>query len=124
MDEAVLDLGLVILRRRVGVVARIAGVGGGEFAGRPLERGREEERLAIRRRLADDAADRRLEAHVEHAVGLVEDEHTDVAQADRATGDQVLEPAGGGDDDVGALGRLHLGAEADAAVDSGDVQVA
>ena len=124
VDEAVFDLGLAALRRRVGVVARVAGVGGGELAGRALERRREEEGLALIRRVADDPVDRRLEAHVEHAVGLVEDEDADALQVDRAARDQVLEPARGGDDDVGALRRLDLGAEADAAVDGGDLQVA
>ena len=38
--------------------------------------------------------------------------------------DEVLEAAGGGDDDVGAAGGLDLGAEADAAVDRGDPQAA
>ena len=111
-------------RRRVGVAARLARVGGGELAGRALERGREEERLALARRLGDDPADGRLEAHVEHPVGLVEDEDADALQRDRAARDQVLEPARRGDDDVGAVGGLDLGAEADAAVDGGDLQVA
>ena len=38
-----------------------------------------------------DVAD---EAHVEHAIGLVEDEDLDARQVDRALGDVVEEPAG------------------------------
>ena len=45
-------------------------------------------------------------------------------ERDRAALDQVLEPAGRGDDDVGALRRGALRAEADAAVDGGDAQSA
>ncbi len=48
----------------------------------------------------------------------------DLAQRERAALDQVLEPAGRGDDDVGALRRGALRAEADAAVDGGDAQLA
>ena len=77
-----------------------------------------------RRGLGDDPLDGRLEAHVEHPVGLVEDEDLDVGERDDAARDQVLEPAGRGDDDVGLARRRALGAEADAAVDGGDPQVA
>src|SRR6185437_7026706 len=43
---------------------------------------------------------------------------------DRAATEEVLEAAGGGDEDVGALRGLDLRAEADAAVDRGDAQAA
>ena len=72
----------------------------------------------------DDSADGRPEAHVEHAVGLVEDEDADLLQRDDLAVDQVLEPARGGDEDVGTAGGLGLRAEADAAVDGGDPQAA
>ena len=55
------------------VAAGIARVGARLLAGRGLERRREEQRLAIARRPGDDPVDRRLEAHVEHPVGLVDD---------------------------------------------------
>ena len=45
-------------------------------------------------------------------------------EGDDVAGDQVLEPAGGGDEDVGAARGLALRAEADAAVDGGDRQPA
>ena len=54
--------------------AGVLGVGLGELAGRALERRREEQRLALLRHLRDDPVDGGLEAHVEHPVGLVEDE--------------------------------------------------
>ena len=75
--EGVLDLALLTLgRRRCREPRRIARVTRSEFRDRPLERGREEHRLAVLRNCAQDAVDLRLEAHVEHPVRLVEDEHT------------------------------------------------
>ncbi len=122
VDEAVLDLGVLLHLRLVDVAARAAGVGGGEIPGRSLERRREEERLAIAGHLADDPVDRGLEAHVEHPVGLVEDEDPDLLQGDVAALDQVLEAAGSGDDDVRLAGALDLGGEADSAIDGGHPQ--
>ena len=55
-----------------------------------------------RRGLGDDPVDGGLEAHVEHPVGLVEDEDVDLLERDAPRVDQVLEPARGGDEDVGA----------------------
>ena len=111
-------------RLGVGVGAGVLGVGGGDAAGGARQGGREEERLAVGRGAVDDPVDGGAEAHVEHPVGLVEDEDPDPAEGDRAAVDQVLEPAGGGDEDVGAPGGLDLGTEADAAVDGGDAKAA
>ena len=96
----------------------------GELADRPVERRREEERLVARREALHDRVDLRLEAHVEHAVGLVEDEDLDRVHTELALLDQVLQAAGGGDQDVGAAGRCDLRALVDAAVDGGDAQAA
>ena len=112
-------------RRAVGPVLvrdRVVGVAARDAAGLAVERGREEQRLAVGRARLDDAVDGGLEAHVEHPVGLVEDEHHDRVQREGAAGEQILEPAGGGDDDVRAGGVLGLGDEADAAVDGGHAQ--
>ena len=71
----------------------------------------------------DDFPDLREETHVEHAVHFVEDEHLDFAEAHGGAVEVIDEAAGGGDDDVGAGGELlGLGAEADAAVEQGDLQ--
>ena len=70
--------------------------------------------------LGDDAVDGRAEAHVEHAVGLVEDEDLDVGERQRAAREQVLEAAGRRDEHVRGAGQLDLLLEADAAVDGGD----
>ena len=61
------------------------------------------------------------EAHVEHAVGLVEDEHLDVREVAVALAAQVEQAARGGDEHVDAAAkRLGLRLVADAAVDDGD----
>ncbi len=115
--EAVLDVGRARLRRRVLVPDRVAGVRARDAAGLAVECGREEQRLPLGRALRDDPLDGGPEAHVEHAVGLVEDERADVREREGAALQQVLEPAGSGDEDVGALRGARLLLEADAAVD-------
>ena len=102
--------------RRVVMPARVARVLLCDPAGLSLERCREEERLTVARHLGHDAVDGRAEAHVEHPVGLVEREHPHTVEPDRAARDQVLEPAGRGDDDVRLAGELDLALEAHAAV--------
>ena len=70
----------------------------------------------------DDAVDGGPEAHVEHAVGLVEHEDADVGERERAALEEVLQAAGRGDDDVRLGGLTGLALERDAAVDRGDLQ--
>ena len=81
---------------------------------------REEEVLALRRQEVENLADIADEAHVEHPVGLIEDEDLDLRQVDRALADVVEQAAGCGDDDgrTGAEGA-DLRIEADTAVDRG-----
>ena len=86
--------------------------------------GREEQRLALRRQRPDDPPDVVDEAHVEHPVGLVEDEDLEPVEADVALADQVEQAAGRGDEDVDAARqRLDLRALADAAEDHGVAQL-
>ena len=60
VEEAVLDVGLRPPRWPPWVWRRgVAGVGGGDLAGRALQGRREEERLALVRGLGDDPVDRR-----------------------------------------------------------------
>jgi hypothetical protein len=120
--EAVLDRVDPLLVRRVGVLSRVLGVGLGDAAGLTLEGGREEQRLPVLRAQVHDPVDGRLEAHVEHPVGLVEDQDLDVAQVEGAAVEEVLEPAGRRDDDLRAGGVLGLLLDADAAVDGGDLE--
>ena len=62
-------------------------------------------------------ADLRLEAHVEHAVGLVEHEVAHAREADLAAVVQVDEAAGRGDQQVAAQVQVfHLGLDVRAAV--------
>ena len=120
-DEAVRDLARVVHGQRPGLdVRRAGGVLAGELADLAVERGREEHRLAVARDRLDDPVDLRLEAHVEHAVGLVEDEDADAAQVEQAAVDQVLEAAGRRDDDVCRARALRLSGERNAAVDDRD----
>jgi len=119
--EAVLDVAAALRGRVVGdPVGALPGVGPGDAARLALQRGRQDDRLALGADLADDPVDGRAEPHVEHAVGLVEDERGDVAQRHVAAVDQVLQAAGCGDEDVGAGGGAGLLVDSGAAVDGRD----
>lgn len=72
----------------------------GELLDAAVHGGREHQHLARRRRGADDGFDVVGEAHVEHAVGLVEDQHVERRQVDAAGVDVVEQAARRGDDDV------------------------
>ena len=71
---------------------------------------------------AEDAVDLRLEAHVEHAVGLVEDERADRVELDQPLLEQVVEAAGCRDEHVRGARLLRLRADGHAAVDGRDAQ--
>ena len=82
--------------------------------------GREQQRLPLLAAGGDDLPHVADEAHVEHAVGLVEDEDRDLVEAHMALGEEVEETSGRGDQDVDALlERLDLLALPDAAEDHG-----
>src|SRR4051794_2930526 len=116
LDEAVLDLGGRARRRRVLVADGVVRVAARDLAGRAVERRGEEQRLAVVAALGDDPVDGGPEAHVEHPVGLVEHEQLHVLERHVAALEEVLEAAGGRDEDVRA-GRLALLlGDADAAV--------
>ena len=79
---------------------------------------REEHRLAVAREHRRDAADGLDEAHVEHAVGLVEHEELDLGEVDQALVEQVDQAARRRDQDIDALlDRAHLRTLPDAAED-------
>ena len=97
------------LRRELGDVARH---GGGE-----------QQRLALLGDRADDAAHVLDEAHVEHAIGLVEDEERHMGELHVAALDQVEQAARRGDQDVDAACQgLDLAAIAQAADDRAKTQ--
>ena len=82
------------------------------------EGGREQQVLPDRRQQRDDALDVGHEAHVQHAVGLVEDQHRDLVEHHRLVLHVVEQPAGRGDQDLHAAPqlrdlRVHVGAAVD-----------
>ena len=124
-DEAVLDLGGPRLARRV-VVARARRGCTATRAGRPHRRG-------LRRRTA--SGDRRGQAATIRSTAgrkpmssmRSASSRTRISmcvEREGAAREEVLEAAGGRDEDVGAAGRAGLLLEADAAVDGRDVQAA
>ena len=83
-----------------------------------VEGGRVAHGLAVLGQRADDAADGGEEAHVEHAIDFVEDEHVDVVEVDGAAAEEVFEAAGSGDDEARAAVELvELGVLGEAAAD-------
>ena len=88
-----------------------------------VERGGEEEGLTPVGGQVQDAADVGQEAHVGHAVGLVDHDDLDGVEADAATLQEVTEAAGAGHGDVHATREgLQLGAVAHATVEALDVE--
>jgi hypothetical protein len=79
-----------------------------EPADRPVERCREQHRLPRGRRKRADPVDVFGEAHVQHAVGLVENEHLQFRQVDTPALDVVHQPAGCRDEHVDAAFDLAI----------------
>ena len=80
----------------------------------------EEQRLALRRHVPEDAADVRQKAHVEHPIGFVEDQVFQAGQLGVRRAEMIEQPARRGDDDVDAAAeRVLLRAHAHAAEDRG-----
>ena len=91
------------LRRPTWIVYRVAE----DLPGQPGDHRRhgrgEEQRLLAGGQAGDDPLEVGQEAHVEHAVGLVEDEGVQVVEAGLVLAHVVQQPAGRGDD------HLHAG---------------
>ena len=85
----------------------MAHVGAGQGDDLAAHGGGEEHRLSQLGRPGDQSLDVGQEAEVEHLVGLVQDEHLDVGQVERAAGRQVEQPTRRTDDHVDA-GREHV----------------
>ena len=81
------------LRRRDLVEDRIVLVAPDERVDHAVEGGREQQRLVPPVDVAEDPLDLGQEAHVGHAVGLVDDDVVDVGHRELALLDQVDEPA-------------------------------
>ena len=105
-------------RRRDGHQHGVVQDFGGQLGDVRGHRGREEERLPPCGQQRQDAADVVDEAHVQHAVGLVEDEEADLVQRDMALPDEVQQAARGGDKQVHApLQHIDLRTLVDASED-------
>ena len=104
-------------------MGRAARVGAGELAHLAVERRREEHRLPLLGEASDEAVDLGLEAHVEHPVGLVEDEAADAVERDEPALDEILQPARRCDQDVRAAGGLRLRRDPRAAVDGRNAEI-
>ena len=96
----------------------------GELADARVERRGEEHRLPGVRELPHDAVDLWLEAHVEHAVGLVENEGSYAFERDCLALEEIVQATGGRNDDVGASRALRLSMYRDSPVDRRDLDAA
>ena len=105
------------------VTHRVPRVHLGDPADRAVEGRGEEHRLPILRQVAHDPIDLRLEPHVEHPVGLVEDEDLHAAELDEAALDEVVQPSRRGDQDVRGGHPLRLFPDPRAAVDGHDPEL-
>ena len=89
-----------------------------------VEGGGKQHPLAIRRGHVQQPPHHRQEAQIRHVIRFVDHADLDVAEVTVTLLDQIGQPAGAGDDDVGAgAQRGHLGVLRDAAEDRGDAQV-
>ena len=77
-----------------------------EHVDRAIERRGEQQGLMRAPDMAEDPLDLGQEPHVGHAVGLVEHHARQRLERDGLAIEQVDEPSGCGDDDLGAVGDL------------------
>ncbi len=89
-----------------GVQRRVGQVPGDQPVHVPVQGGREQQPLAVRRRRVEQLGHGRHEAQVGHVVSLVQHGDLDLAETDGAALDQVDEPPGRGDHDVHPAGEL------------------
>ena len=86
-----------------------------------VEGGREQQGLVVAVDVAEQPLDLRQEAHVGHAVGLVDHHDLEAAELDLLAVDQVDQPAGRGDDRLDPVGDgLDLLVHVRSAVDGDD----
>jgi hypothetical protein len=103
------------------VAHRVLLVPGDQGLHRTVEGGGEEEGLVRALDVAQEPLDLGQEAHVGHAVGLVDHDDLDVVEPRLAPLDHVDHAPGGGHHDLGPLGQgLDLAAHVGAAVDGHD----
>jgi hypothetical protein len=123
LEEALLDRG----RFHAAVDAdldRVAQHRVGHRADRVGKRRGKQEALAVLRRLADDLADRFLEAHVEHAIGLVQHQRAHAAEVQRLLAHQFLDASGRADHHMRIVReRSELRSKRDAAAQHRNLQI-
>ena len=107
-NEVMLDLAGVVRQGVVLETGWAVRVLACEVADLAVERGREEHRLAVLRHAPHELVDLRLEAHVEHPVGLIEDEDPDSAEVDEPALREILETSRRRDEHVRVLCALRL----------------
>ena len=104
------------------VPGRVLEVAADQAVDLAVQRGREQQPLGVAVGLVEQLLDDRQEAQVGHEVGLVEDGDDDLGEGGLALADQVLQAAGGGDDDVDAAAQLlDLAVHRRTAVDGGQL---
>ena len=111
-DQTLRDFGHHGSLRRHGDANGIAHQAHGELLDLLGHGRREQRRLALRMRGLRQALDVVDEAHVEHAVGLVEDEEARLVQLHVALAHEVDQPAGRGDEEIDAVAQALDLAEA------------
>ncbi len=115
------DLGL---RRGDRVDRRVLEVAADQLVDAAVQRRGEQQPLAVRVGQVEQRGHGGHEAEVGHVVGLVQHRDHDVGQGALALLDEVLQPTGGGDDEVDAATQLvDLSAHGSAAIDGDDLQV-
>ena len=98
----------------------VADVGVHQVLDGAFDGGREEHGLAAGGHGRHDALDGGQKAHVEHAVGFIENQDADAAEVDQRAAEKIVEPAGGGDGHLGAAANgVQLRVLAEAAHDHG-----
>ncbi len=95
----------------------------GDFIYLPGHGGGKEGSLVLIRKMTDDPADIRHEAHIEHPVDFIQNQPLDFAQVYMSLVDQIQQSPGSGDENIDALGQVsRLWALADATVDKAMAQ--
>ena len=106
MEHMLHRCGRAVLRRGLqlhGVVQQA----GGQLLDRGLEGGREQQVLSFRRQQRQDLLDVTDEAHVEHAIGLIEHQDLDAIELDGVLLSQIHQPAWRGHQHIGAAAQAH-----------------
>ncbi|MNS60168.1 hypothetical protein D3C72_931490 [compost metagenome] len=124
VQQALRDVGVLFLGAGHLDTLRVAHHLRGQLGNRAVQRGREQQRLAVFRQAADDGFDVFNEAHVQHAVGFVQHQRVHGVQLDATRLQVIDQAAGGGDQHVNATRQgLQLGAVGHAAHNGGGAQV-